>query len=160
MIGRGWGAAGGRKEQTGREERVLVQGTLRNCEESGREQRPLGTTNRSEGKRSLPGWPRAPECAAKRLHAELSHRPLGPLSPPLVWPGTVSSGYSTTMRGPLFPGPWSPSAAESPATPALHPTSSPRYFSQPQGGEAMRPLFIVWLYKVHLTSHFRMSGSR
>lgn len=39
----GWGAAGGRKEQTGREERVLVQGTLRNCEDSKGEQRLLGT---------------------------------------------------------------------------------------------------------------------
>ena len=80
-TGWGWGAAGGRKEQTGREERVLVQGTLRNCEESGREQRPLGTTSRSERTRSLPGWPRAPEHAAKWLYSELSHGPLGPLSP-------------------------------------------------------------------------------
>lgn len=68
-TGRGWGAAGGRKEQTGREECVLVQRTLRNCKESGREQRPLGTTSRSAGKRSLPGWPRAPEHAAERLHS-------------------------------------------------------------------------------------------
>lgn len=128
-----------RSKQAGREERVLVQGTLRNCEESGREQRPLGTTSRREGKRSLPGWPRAPECAAKRLHSELSHGPLGPLSPPLAWPGTVSSGYSTATRGPLSPGPWSPCTAESPATPALQPASPPRYFSQPQGREAVGP---------------------
>lgn len=73
-------------------------------------------------------------CTQSLVMARWAHCP-----PPLVWPGTVSSGYSTAARGSLFPGPWSPSAAVSPASPALHPARPPRYFSQPQGREAARP---------------------
>lgn len=66
--------------------------------------------------------------------SELSHRPLGPLSPGWLGQGQSAQAIAQPQRGagrPLFLGPWSPSTAVSPATPALHPASPPP--SQPPG---------------------------
>lgn len=55
----------------------------------------------------------------------LSHRPLGPLSPRWLGQGQSAPAIAQPRGGPLFPGPWSPGAPVSPATPALHPASPP-----------------------------------
>lgn len=118
---------------------MLVQGTLRNCEDSGREQRLLGTTSRSERTRSLPGWPRAPEHAAKWLYSELSHGPLGPLSPSagLARDGQLRLWHS--RKGIPVPGSLVPKRCSKSRYPCPPPSQAPRYFSQPQGREAARP---------------------
>ena len=105
---------------------MLVQGALRNCGESGREQRLLETTSRSAGKRSLPGGlgPLSTQPSGCTL-SELRHRPLRPLCARWLGQGQSAPAIAQPRGGPLFPGPWSPGAPVSPATPALHPASPP-----------------------------------
>lgn len=59
------------QEKTVREERALVHGMLWNGQESGQKLQPQRQPAPEKGKQTLPGQPRASECAAKRLHRSL-----------------------------------------------------------------------------------------